>query len=152
MLFSGNRIQYRFTAAFGEAWYNNACPTGTNIDFEVDSGERWVVDLLQRGGKHLEDGRTGLSVLTADDTQQRFTLSLIRTIVHNEKSFTLSFVDRARPAKDADESEAIQPDLAVKSFVDLEGAYGLTVSRCWRGIELARAPIGAIAIYELSSF
>src|SRR5262249_286030 len=56
----------------------------------------------------------------------------------------------SRPAEDADKTQTVQPRLAVMALIDLHCRDREAVAIGRQGVELARAAIAAIAIYEFT--
>src|SRR4029434_8267920 len=119
-----------------------------HVDFEFDWRKDRIVKLLDCSGKHLKYRGAWLGVLAADDAQQHFALFRSRAGIDDDSGFTLALVNRSRPMKDPDESQSVQPSVAVKTGINLETADRFTESMCRKRVELARATICAIAVNE----
>src|SRR5262249_59041281 len=110
---------------------------------ESDGGEDRLMQFLERGGEHIEDGRPGLGILPGEDAQQRRPLRLARALVNHDRRFALALVDRARPAEDAYEPQPVQLGPAMLAVIDLEAADGLAMPVRRQSIELTGAAVGA---------
>src|SRR5262249_29517739 len=152
VFFAGDRIEDWLAAAFGHAGHDQARLSCGDVELEVDRGKDRIVDFFQRGREHVEDGRPGLCILAAEDTQQRCALRLRRALIDHHCRFALALVDRARPAEDPYEFQAIEPGRSVVTLLDLEAANGLAISMRWQSVELAGAAVGAVAVDELTPF
>ena len=61
-------------------------------------------------------------------------------------------MDGARPRSHGRNFQPVQPDISMMSLLDVDGQDGVAIPVCGRGVELTRAAIGAIAVYEFTPF
>src|SRR5262249_28396317 len=70
----------------------------------------------------------------------------------HHRCFALALVDRAWPAEDSHEFQAVELGRAVVTLLDLKSPDRLAMSVRGQSIELAGAAVGAIAVDELTPF
>src|SRR5688572_5182693 len=145
------RIDNRFPTAFDQARDADLRLPLIDIHLKLDPGEHRIVDLLIRGGKHLEEGGTRIGILTAHDTKESISLFLRGALIDDRNDAAAPHVNRARPRDGGRNSQPIQPSLAMLSFLDLYGHYRFALPVCGKPIELTRAAIGAITMKKLAS-
>jgi hypothetical protein len=83
-------------------------------------------------------------MLARHDCQQGFALRSRSSDVDDGLNLAAAFMDRTRPSDNRGPSQAVEPDIAEKAFVDLHGDGGTAIAVGWERIELARATIGAV--------
>jgi hypothetical protein len=71
-------------------------------------------------------------------------LVLIGTLVDDDKVLATALMNRTGPMHNGDGAQSIKPGIAKMSFVKLQADHRLTVAMGGKGVELARATIGAV--------
>jgi hypothetical protein len=151
VLRAGNGIEDRFAAAFGHAGHDQARLSARNVDLELDGSEDRIVQFFEGGREYIEDRRPGLGILPGEDAQQRRALRFTSPLVDHDRRFAFALVNGPRPAEDSHKLEAVELGRTVMTLLDLEPADRLAMSVRRQSVELAGAPVGAVAVDELTS-
>jgi hypothetical protein len=119
----------------------------TRIDVarEIDRGEDRIVDLVERGREHVEDGCSGIGVLARDDRQYRFALRRRGARVDDGLRFAFALVNGPRPGDEHGELQAVELDVAEVSLVDACAHRCAAMALRGQRVELARTTDVAVA-------
>jgi hypothetical protein len=150
MLAPGDGIKYRRAARFYDAGDDEARPPSINVDLEINLAENWRMHFFERGREHVENRRAGLSVLAAQNTEQRLPLRIVGPLVDDDGSFAFAFVDSARPLKNPGSLKAVEPCTPVMTGIDLNPNNGSACPVCGQSVELAGTAVRAIAISKFT--
>src|SRR5579871_965301 len=108
ILLSCHGIDDRLATLIDIAGYLCMGTAAVDIDLHVDVGEQRRMDLGEGRGEHIEDRRSRLCVLSAQDAEYGVALGVTRALFYYREGFAIAVVDRSRPSEDARETKPIK--------------------------------------------
>jgi hypothetical protein len=141
-----NRLAFEFEHAFST--YLPA--PGVNVDIVFNLRKNWIEYLIERRGEYRKHGGKGLGVLSGHDFQKRFALLRIGFFIDNGLALAFTFVNRPRPLEHNGYLQTVKPHLAMVAFFNRNCAHRFAESGSGQRTELARAPVRAVAVDQLS--
>src|SRR5512139_47153 len=146
MFLPGYRIADRLDLSVYDSL--DADPSGPAIDveLEMDRPEDRLVDAVDDGREHVEDGRAGLRLLAGQDREDRAALRLVGTLVDHHEGFAAALMDRLGPGEHPGPGETVERNFAEMAFVDAHRRHRAAMAVCGKRIELAGTSPVAVAI------
>ena len=128
-----------------------ACHPAVDFDFQFDRREHRLVHGFPCRRKNLENSGARFGILAAHDPQERLALLGSGALVDDGHDLPMSFVNCAGPGCDRGNPQSAQRRVPVMSFLDVYRKDGIAAAVRRPAIELTRAAVVAIAMYEFAA-
>ena len=83
---------------------------------------------------------------------QGVALPIVSRLIDKGYGFTIALVNRPRPFEDGCDTQAVEPRVAMVTFMNLDAGNGMAVALIGQPVELAIAAIFAGAVHKLACF
>src|SRR5947209_6345494 len=99
MLRSRYGVQDRLATTLSDPRNEQACPTSSDIDVQLDRCDDRFVPLINEIKKDLKDGSARLGIPAGEDTHERVVLNCCCPGVEDHGSFAFALMNSSRPTK-----------------------------------------------------
>src|SRR5207248_8047331 len=118
MVAAGYRIADRLAARFDTARYAEPAGRLGDVGVELDRLEDRLVDRVDDGHEHLEDGCSGLGFLARHDLEHGFALLGARPFIDDRLDCAMTFMDRPGPSRGRCPAQAVELHFSEISLID----------------------------------